>query len=970
MNSLFEEQSFVGINNSSKSNTAEITLQSATELPFASGFLWNKSMVAQINCQGYVNAQFMQPEPAKYSHAPNLEAKTFIQPEQPFYTEHPGRFVFVKNEITGEVKSLPFAPMKSTFDRFSFTQTKSEISWQVDAFGVRFNWTLSLTRNKHVELWQLDIENLTDDEQRISIYPYFSIGYMSWMNQSAKYNDALNSIIATCVTPYQKVDDYFKNQNLKDNTVLIASEAPDAWTCSFTDFVGEAGLTNPDGLHYPFLSKKIACYETPVAVMQFNRQLTAKQKSQLRFVFGPAANHEEIVELRSLVNEDSFALQKLDYSNYINSGRGCLNINTPNNELDQFVNHWLPRQMFYHGDVNRLSTDPQTRNFLQDAMAMIYIKPEVTKQRIILALSQQHKSGQMPDGILLSQEAELKYINQVPHSDHCVWLPICVLAYLEETNDTDFLLQSVSFAEKGEMATVAEHIELALQWLLKSTDERGLSLIAQGDWCDPMNMVGYKGKGVSAWLTIATGVAIKQWLDICQYYLPPENGHLVTHYSSLLLSIKQRIQQYFWDGKWLARGITDDGNPFGISSDIEGRIYLNPQSWAMMSDVLTPAQLELVLTQVYSQLATPYGVTMLAPSYTTMREDVGRLTQKSPGVAENGSVYNHAAVFFAYGLFLQGHGQKGFDTLLRMIPKVDCTKTRGQLPNFVPNYYRGAYYQFQEYAGRSSQLFNTGTVAWFYKALVDGLCGVKGHQSGLMINPQLPDDWNNIQVQRQFRSANLDISISKRSDVTKTQIWLNGEAIEGNILQGLQADTNYQVTVHIPAPQEVKRQLIIVMGVSGSGKSKVATELANDKNWVYMDADDFHSVEAKEKMLQSKPLNDSDRLPWINRIHTHLNMLFDNQQSVVLAYSGLKQVHRALFRALEFDVNFVHLSLPTELLAKRLTQRQSHFFSVKLLQSQLSAMETTVNEDDVIHIDNSGSLSETIDQIKQDLNNE
>ena len=182
--------------------------------------------------------------------------------------------------------------------------------------------------------------------------------------------------------------------------------------------------------------------------------------------------------------------------------------------MDNFVNHWLPRQVFYHGDVNRLTTDPQTRNYLQDNMGMSYLKPQVARAAFLHALSQQEPTGAMPDGILLVEGAELKYINQIPHTDHCVWLPVCLKAYLDETNDYAILQEPVDRPEGGRR-TVFERISNAMRWLLQARDERGLSYIAQGDWCDPMNMVGYKGKGVSGWLSVATAYALNLWADIC-----------------------------------------------------------------------------------------------------------------------------------------------------------------------------------------------------------------------------------------------------------------------------------------------------------------------------------------------------------------------------------------------------------------------------------------------------------------------
>src|SRR5690606_24028856 len=104
--------------------------------------------------------------------------------------------------------------------------------------------------------------------------------------------------------------------------------------------------------------------------------------------------------------------------------RGCIEVETPDPWFDAFVNHWLPRQVFYHGDSNRLTTDPQTRNYLQDHMGMAYLDPQAARAALLRALSQQAPDGAMPDGILLVEGAQLKYINQVPHTDHCVWLPV------------------------------------------------------------------------------------------------------------------------------------------------------------------------------------------------------------------------------------------------------------------------------------------------------------------------------------------------------------------------------------------------------------------------------------------------------------------------------------------------------------------------------------------------------------------
>jgi len=327
----------------------------------------------------------------------------------------------------------------------------------------------------------------------------------------------------------------------------------------------------------------------------------------------------------------------------------------------------------------------------------------VARQAFITALSQQTSSGAMPDGILLNEEAELKYINQVPHMDHCVWLPVCLSAYLDETNDYDLLDEIVGFSDSESSESVREHINLAMRWLFEKRDERGLNYIEQGDWNDPMNMVGYKGRGVSGWLTLATAYACKLWADICELRGCEAQAREFRNYAQVC---NNAVNQHIWSDDWYGRGITDDGVLFGIAKDPEGRIFLNPQSWAILSGAANAEQQTSIIKAIEQQLETPYGVEMLAPAYTAMRDDVGRLTQKWPGVAENGSVYNHASAFYIYALYQIKQSDRAFKVLRQMIPSTESTDLiqRGQLPVFIPNYYRGAFRQFNRTAGRSSQL--------------------------------------------------------------------------------------------------------------------------------------------------------------------------------------------------------------------------------------------------------------------------
>ncbi|KAI0123668.1 glycoside hydrolase family 94 protein [Xylariales sp. AK1849] len=780
-------------------NGERYELTSPTAMPKAGGFLWNQKMMVQMTCRGYAVAQFMQPEPAKYSHAPNLEARTFMQPEQSYYTHHPGRFVYIKDEETGQLFSAPYEPVRATLDRFVFSVGKSDISWTVEHLGIRVQLTFGLPTHDVAELWSVKVTNLSGRRRKISVYPYFTVGNMSWMNLEGEYRQDLGGVVASSVTPYQQAQDYFKNKLLKDKTYFLCRTAPDSWEINQHAFEGEGGLHNPSALLEAELQRGDARYETPVAAVQYRTELEPEGEHEYCFLFGPALDDAEIIMMRDkYLSKEGFSRVAQDYASYIEQGSGCLQIETPDKDLDNFVNNWMARQVYYHGDVNRLTTDPQTRNYMQDNMGMSFIKPEMTRKAVLTALSQQESTGSMPDGILLVEGAELKYINQVPHTDHCVWLPIALEVYLAETADYDLLKKPVRTGN-GDQYTVFERLSRAMDWLLSKNarDERGLSYIAQGDWCDPMNMAGWKGKGVSGWLTVATGYALTLWANVCEQQ---GNSKLAAHYRAGAREVNDSANKHLWDGEWFARGITDDNVLFGINKDLEGRIWLNPQAWSILGGAASPEKIAKILPQVDEQLSTPYGVLMFAPPFSGMREDIGRVTQKYLGQGENGSVYNHAGAFYVYSLYTIGESDRAYKLLRQMLPgpTEEDYLQRGQLPVYIPNYYRGGWHKYPRTAGRSSQLFNTGTVSWVYRCFVEGLCGLRGDAEGLRINPQLPSAWDGIKVTRLFRGAKFILDIHRAGGVEEVTVKHEGKTLPEARITGIKPGQTYRLSVSVP----------------------------------------------------------------------------------------------------------------------------------------------------------------------------
>lgn len=315
-------------------------------------------MMIQATCRGYATSQYMQPEPAKYAHAPNLEAKTFMQPEQSYYTHHPGRFVYIKDEENGELFSAPYEPVKAPVDKFEFDVGRSDIRWIVEKGGVRVEMVLGIPVGDVVEMWSVRVVNVSGRSRRLSVVPYFPFGNMSWMNQAAGWDEGLVGVVASSVTPYQKAEDYWKNKFQKDKSYFVCETRPDSWEARQGAFEGEGGLHAPSALENPMLGRSDARYETPVAAVQYRFDFEAGEERQYRFLFGPAFDEAEIKDMRDkYLSKKGFAKAAREYAEYIEKGSGCLQIETPDKGLDNFVNKWLPRQVYYHGDVNRLTTE-------------------------------------------------------------------------------------------------------------------------------------------------------------------------------------------------------------------------------------------------------------------------------------------------------------------------------------------------------------------------------------------------------------------------------------------------------------------------------------------------------------------------------------------------------------------------------------------------------------------------------------
>jgi gluconokinase len=160
--------------------------------------------------------------------------------------------------------------------------------------------------------------------------------------------------------------------------------------------------------------------------------------------------------------------------------------------------------------------------------------------------------------------------------------------------------------------------------------------------------------------------------------------------------------------------------------------------------------------------------------------------------------------------------------------------------------------------------------------------------------------------------------------------------------------------------------IVLLMGVSGSGKTTIGTLLAERMHTVFADADSYHSPANKAKMASGQPLNDEDRQPWLETLNALLREWLNDREGGVLACSALKDAYRkTLVRGLpQSVVVFVLLDGSKELIAERLAERHNHYMNPKLLESQLATLEPPA---DALRIVNDRAPEEVVDEIMKHL---
>ena len=158
--------------------------------------------------------------------------------------------------------------------------------------------------------------------------------------------------------------------------------------------------------------------------------------------------------------------------------------------------------------------------------------------------------------------------------------------------------------------------------------------------------------------------------------------------------------------------------------------------------------------------------------------------------------------------------------------------------------------------------------------------------------------------------------------------------------------------------------IVVLMGVTGSGKTTLGRLLAGQLGWTFVEGDDFHPQANVQKMHRGEPLTDADRAPWLRALRARVDELAAAGRSAVVACSALKQAYRDVLADGRPEVMFVHLTAPAAVIRDRLDHRRGHYMPPALLPSQLATLEEPAG---VLAVDVTSTPAQSVAAIRRGI---
>ena len=499
-------------------------------------------------------------------------------------------------------------------------------------------------------------------------------------------------------------------------------------------------------------------------------------------------------------------------------------VTSGDDKLDRMVNIWNQYQCMVTFNMSRSASYFETgigrgmgfRDSNQDLLGFVHLIPERARERIL-----DIAATQFPDGSAYHQYQPLtKRGNDDIGSgfnDDPLWLILGVAAYLKETGDFAILDELVPFDNDESLAApLFEHLTRSFTFTVNNLGPHGLPLIGRADWNDCLNLNCFSttpGESFQTTENQSGGVAESVFIAAMFVHIGAEYAELAERRGmpDVAAAARAAIEQvraatltHGWDGEWFLRAYDFYGNKIGTDEKPEGKIWIEPQGFAVMAGIGTevpadggPSVAERALDSVNTMLGTDHGLVLQYPAYQSYQIELGEVSTYPPGYKENGGIFCHNNPWVIIGETVVGNGARAFDYYKRIAPayREDLSEVHKLEPYVYAQMIAG---KEASRHGEAKNSWLTGTAAWNFVAVSQHLLGVRAGYDGLIVDPCIGPQVPEFTVRRRARGATYVITVHNGGG-KGARLVVDGVPIEGNAIPYAPAGSTVLVEVTVEA---------------------------------------------------------------------------------------------------------------------------------------------------------------------------
>lgn len=727
------------------------------------------------------------------------------------YDNHPqdrsGKYLYFRDSETGDYWSNGWQPVMKTPEAWEcrhgmgYTQINSTYS------KISCSATYFVPTDDDVEVCLVKMKNNDSKTRKIKVTPFVEFSLFNAQDEMMSYANLRYFCDAKLDTTLNAIS-YFMHHHCwmgLGKVFMAVTEKITGYTVERRHFFGNyRSEANPIVIETGIDHNKPVFGSDCVGAPSFEITLKPGEEKIFSTMLGVDNNSDEkaatIVKKYSQFDicEKELKIVKQKWINLL----GNFNINCPDNDVNLMVNTWNQYQCKVAFDWSRWASYYHMgtyrgigfRDTNQDSLGMMHIIPDQVKEKIKLLAQNMFEDGHCMHSFFPGGgSAEGK-----KYGDDHIWILLSTYYYICETGDLAFLDEEIAYLETERKGTLFEHLNRAIEYALRETGHYGLPKMFFADWNDCLNNICLKEKGEKG-VSVMVGMQAYQFgkylVEMAKWAGKEKDlGDL----DSRLESLKKIINDIAWDGDWYIRAFTDENKAVGSKKSDEGNLFLNPQSWSVLSGVADDTRGKKAMDMVSSRLDTDFGIKLLDPPYTKFPLDIGSVIHYPGGIKENGGIFNHANTWAIIAETKLKRADRAFKYYKQILPPILAKKIGYDKYRLEPY----VYCQFvtgpdHPDHGSASHSWLTGTCVWNFVAISQHILGVRPTFNGLLMDPCIPAEWPEYTVDRKYRGATYHITVKNPNKVSSgvQELIVNGKKIDGTLIPIQKSGTENTVVV-------------------------------------------------------------------------------------------------------------------------------------------------------------------------------